>query len=89
MTASSDSGDVSYLMPMNMFTVANLPFGVAPHTWQATAMTGSSIGVKSTVYAAKILARTAYELLTRPDMVAEIIKEFRDANVEYRPLYSE
>lgn len=89
MTASSDSGDVSYLMPMNMFTAANLPFGVAPHTWQATAMTGSSIGVKSTVYAAKILAGTAYELLTRPDMAAEIIKEFRDANVEYRPLYSE
>lgn len=89
MTASTDAGDVSYLMPMNMFTVANLPFGVAPHTWQSTAMTGSTIGAKAALYAAKIIAGTAYELLTQKETTEEIIKEFKDAHVEYTPMYFE
>ena len=89
MTASTDAGDVSYLMPMNMFTVANLPFGVAPHTWQATAMTGSSIGAKAAMYAARIIAGTAYALLTQPDTAAEIIKEFKDDAIEYSPMYTD
>ena len=88
-TASTDAGDVSFQMPMCFFTVANLPFGVAPHTWQATAMSGSSIGAKNALYAARIMAGAAYDLLTQPDVTAEIIKEFKDANVEYSPMYSE
>ena len=88
-TASTDAGDVSYIMPMCFFTVANLPFGVAPHTWQATAMTGTSIGAKNALYAARILAGTAYDLLTQPDTTAEIIKEFKDANVDYSPMYND
>lgn len=88
-TASTDAGDVSYMMPMCFFTVANLPFGVAPHTWQATAMTGSSIGAKSTLHAARILAGTAYDLLTQPETCAAILQEFKDANVQYSPMYQE
>lgn len=89
MTASSDAGDVSYLMPMCAFTTACLPFGAAPHTWQATALTGSSIGVKNVLYAAKILAGIGYDLLTKPEVRAEIQKEFEDAHVEYSPMYAE
>lgn len=89
MTASTDAGDVSYLMPMCFFTVANLPFGVAPHTWQSTAMTGTAIGAKNALYAARIMAGTAYDLLTQPVVTAEIIKEFKDANVEYTPMFNE
>lgn len=89
MTASTDAGDVSYMMPMNMFTAATFPFGVAPHTWQAAAMAGSSIGTKAALYAAKIMAGTAYALLTRPETAAGIIKEFKDGHVEYSPMYFE
>lgn len=35
LTASSDSGDVSQMMPMNLFTAVCWPVGVAPHTWQS------------------------------------------------------
>lgn len=87
MNASSDSGDVSYIMPMNLFTTACWPFGVAPHTWQATVSAGSNFGAKGALYAAKILAGTGYELLTRPEKTAEIIQEFKNANVEYSPMY--
>ena len=89
MTASTDAGDVSYLMPMCFFTVANLPFGVAPHTWQATALTGTSIGAKNALYAARIMAGTAYDLLTQPETTEAIIKEFKDADVDYSPMYHE
>ena len=52
-------------------------------------MSGSSIGAKNALYAARIMAGAAYDLLTQPDVTAEIIKEFKDANVEYSPMYSE
>ena len=87
MKASSDSGDVSYMMPMNLFTVACWPFGVAPHTWQATAASGSSIGAKGALYAAKVIAGTAYKLLTSPETAAEIIQEYKDGQVNYSPMY--
>lgn len=87
--ASSDSGDVSYIMPMNLFTVACWPFGVPPHTWQSAAASGSNFAAKGTLYAAKVLTGTAYELLTKPEKTAEIIKEFKDAKVDYTPMYRE
>ena len=89
MNASSDSGDVSYLMPMNLFTTACFPFGVAPHTWQATASAGSGFGAKGALYAAKVIAGTAYTLLTQPEKAAAIIQEFKDHRPEYTPMYSE
>jgi len=69
--------------------VACWPFGVAPHTWQAAACAGSTIGAKATLYAAKVLAATGYELLTNSAKTEEIIAEFKDANVDYAPMYKE
>ncbi len=89
MKASSDSGDVSYIMPMNLFTTACWPFGVAPHTWQATASAGSNVGAKGALYAAKIIAGTGYELLTNPEKTAEIIEEHKRANPDYVPMYKD
>ena len=34
LNGSSDSGDISQIMPMNMFTTPCWPIGCAPHTWQ-------------------------------------------------------
>jgi len=62
---------------------------VAPHTWQAAACAGGTIGTKAALYAAKVIAATGYELLTNPTKTAEIIKEFKDANVDYTPMYRE
>ena len=89
MNASSDSGDVSYMMPMNLFTTACWPFGVAPHTWQATTSTGSNFGAKGALYAAKVIAGTGYELLTNPEKTQEIIDEFKAGKVEYTPMYKD
>lgn len=90
LTGSSDSGDVSQMMPMNMFTTVCWPIGVAPHTWQASASTGSSLGEKGAFYAAKVMAATAYDLFTKPETTAAIIQEFQEQDTgKYEPMYEE
>lgn len=78
MTASSDSGDVSWIMPMNLFNAATWPIGVPPHSWQATSASGSSVGFKGMLYAAKVLAAVGYDLLNNPARVAEAKAEFEE-----------
>ena len=84
---STDSGDVSMIMPMDLFTTACWPIGVTPHTWQATACGGSSVGKKAALWAAKAIAGIAYELLTDDEARGRIIAEFeaRKPN-DYEPL---
>ena len=73
---SSDSGDVSWIMPMNLFLTACFPLGVAIHSWQATASTGSSIGMKGMIYAAQVLSGMMYDLLNEPSIIASAKEEF-------------
>ena len=88
LTASSDSGGVSQMMPMNLFTAVCWPLGVAPHTWQSCASAGSTIGQKGTFYAAKVIAATAYDLYTQPELRKEIQDEFDAQDREpYAPMY--
>lgn len=89
LTASTDSGDVSYIMPMNLFTTACWPVGIAPHTWQAAAANGSSLGEKGALYAAHVIAGTAYDLYTDSKLVAEIKAEFEERAADYSPMYFE
>ncbi len=76
-TASSDIGDVSWNVPTGHLWAATLVPGVSLHTWQSTACSGTSIGRKGMVVAAKTLALTAVELFQSPGQLAEIDAEFR------------
>ena len=88
LTASSDCGDVSYMMPMCAVNTACWPVGVAPHTWQATAANGTSLGEKGALYAARVLAGIAYDLLTKPEELEKVKAEFKAANDgSYAPMY--
>ena len=90
MTASSDTGDVSYLMPSGLFTTTCWPIGVSPHTWQAAACAGTSIGEKAALYAAKVLAGTGYDLFTEPEHLKKITREFEDRKTEeYEPMLAD
>ena len=90
LNASSDTGDVSMVMPMCMFTTACWPIGVNPHTWQATASGGSTIGQKGALNAAKMVAGIAYDLLTKPEEREKIKAEFEQRRPkEYEPMLGE
>ena len=64
--ASTDAGDVSWVVPSAQFTTATFVPGVGAHTWQAAACAGSSIGRKGMVVAARTLALAGVELLENP-----------------------
>ncbi len=65
-SASSDSGDVSWVVPTAQFTTATFVPGVGAHTWQAAACAGSTIGRKGMLVAARTLALGAVELFESP-----------------------
>ncbi len=77
--ASSDAGDVSWVVPTVTFTTATWVPGTSAHSWQAVAADGMSIGAKGMIVAAKTLAMTAVDLYTDPATVKEARAEFDKA----------
>ena len=65
-SASTDVGDVSWVVPTIGFSTATFVPGVAAHTWQAAASAGTSIGQDGMVVASKALAFTAVDLFSNP-----------------------
>lgn len=77
-SGSSDSGDVSWIMPMNFFLGAAWPLGITNHSWQATAAAGSSLGTKSMMYAARVFTGMMYDLLNDTSLVTSAKAEFME-----------
>ena len=69
---STDVADVSWIAPTIEFNTTQFVVGVPGHSWQHTATSGSTIGHKSTVFAAKIMAATAIDLMTDPQNLANV-----------------
>ncbi|MCL1993238.1 MAG: amidohydrolase [Spirochaetes bacterium] len=77
--ASSDAGDVSWIAPFAMFGAAAFPLGTSPHTWQATASSGSGIGFHAMHFAAKVLAGALVDLYCDPGILQKAKEEFESA----------
>jgi aminobenzoyl-glutamate utilization protein B len=72
---STDVGDVSWVVPTTGFSTVCWVPGTPGHSWQATAAGGTTIGRKGMLLAAKVLAATAYDLYTKPDVIAAAKEE--------------
>ncbi|MBI4893811.1 MAG: amidohydrolase [Acidobacteria bacterium] len=70
-TVSTDVGDVSWVVPVGHMMTATVPPGVPLHSWQSTACVGTEIGRKGMMVAAKALALSAAELMTKPELVKQ------------------
>lgn len=84
---STDVGDVSWVVPTIGFRTATWVPGTPAHSWQAVAAGGMTIGLKGMENASKILALTAVDLLTQPELIARARAEFeqrRGAEFKYR-----
>ena len=75
-SASTDVGDVSWNVPTIGFTTATFVPGVAPHTWQASASAGMSIGPDGMVVASKALALTAIDLFSNAALLQAARADF-------------
>jgi aminobenzoyl-glutamate utilization protein B len=76
MPGSTEVGDVSQITPTAQITTCCWPLGTPGHSWQITASSGSSIGAKGMMMAAKAMALTGIDLLTHPEVLAEAKAEF-------------
>ncbi|NJM07143.1 amidohydrolase [Candidatus Gracilibacteria bacterium] len=77
MPGSTEVGDVSQITPTGQLTTTCWPLGTPAHSWQIVASSGSSIGFKGMLLAAKALALTGLELFTQPALLAEVQAEFK------------
>ena len=72
--SSTDSGDVSWVVPLVSMRAAAWPPGTSSHTWQAVAAGGTSIGAKGMMVAAKTMAMTGIDIFANP-RIAEQAKQ--------------
>jgi aminobenzoyl-glutamate utilization protein B len=81
---STDVGDMSWKVPLSMLWTACFPLGAPVHSWGAVAASGSAIGHKGMIYAAKVMALTALELYRHPEKLAAVRRGF-EASIARRP----
>jgi aminobenzoyl-glutamate utilization protein B len=85
---STDVGDVSWVVPtvgLNVVTAAKATPG---HSWGLVACSGSPLGKRGAITAAKVLAATAFDLFEKPALVSEAKADFnrRKGSVVYRAI---
>ncbi len=82
---SSDVAEVSWITPTVEFSTAQFIVGAPGHSWQHTAASGSTIGHKSSVFAAKTMTATVIDLLTVPQHLIDIKADWsqRMQDLEY------
>jgi len=74
---SSDVADVAWNTPTMQFSTTCFIVGAPGHSWQNVATSGTSIGVKSSLFAAQVMAATVIDLLSEPDLVAAARKDWK------------
>jgi len=74
---STDVADVSWQTPTVEFTTATWVLGTPGHSWQVTAQSGVGLGHKSLIFAAKVMAATAIDLMTNEDLLKKAKDEHK------------
>jgi len=85
---STDVGDVSWVVPTTGFGTACWVPGTPGHSWQAVAAGGTSIARQGMNLAARVLAATAWDLLSNPNIMKQAKEEHtrRLGGKKYNPL---
>lgn len=73
---STDVGDVSWLTPTAQFNTATYTSGSPGHSWQNVSLGKTSIAYKGELFAAKVLAGAAADLMEREDLLLQAREEF-------------
>lgn len=79
---STDSGDVSWNVPLGRFTAATWPVGTPAHSWQAVAASGS-VGIEGALYASKVIGATLYDLLDDESLFEAAREEFEAETADF------
>ena len=79
MGGSTEVADVSWITPTGQISTTCWPLGTPGHSWQTVASSGSSIGAKGMLFAAKAMALAGFDLLTQPELLAAAKADFERA----------
>ncbi|ELZ35324.1 amidohydrolase [Halogeometricum pallidum JCM 14848] len=79
---STDSGDVSWNVPLGRFTAATWVVGTPAHSWQAVAA-GRDLGTVGMAFAAKTIAATLADLLGDDELRARARAEFEERSADH------
>ena len=75
----TDASEYSWFAPLGFFNAALSPsVECSGHNWAVCRLAGSDIGMKTAVTASKVLALTAYDLMTEPELLARAQAENRE-----------
>ena len=81
---SSDIGDMSWYAPCSMLQTATWASRTAAHSWGVVATGRTSIGHKGMMYAAKVMALSAADLVLSPETLAAAQAQF-NASIQETP----
>lgn len=79
-SGSTDVGDVAYAVPTLNFNIATQCLGNVGHTWQNTGQSGSTIGTKGMLTAAKVMALAAIRTREQPEIIEKAKEIVRKQN---------
>lgn len=79
---SSDVGDVSHIVPTLQVRGPGRVKGTPGHHWSVVAASGTSIGEKAAVYAAKLMSQAMYDALIEPGLAERCREEFHRCKAE-------
>lgn len=78
MTASSDVGDVSWVCPTAQISATTMAAGTPGHSWQLVAQGKSPIAHKGMLFAGKVIAGAAIDVLDDPRILQSAKREHRE-----------
>ena len=73
--ASSDVGDVSWVVPTVSLSTPTWPSGTPAHSWQAVAVGKSALAHNGTLLAGQAMAGLAIDLIERPELLEKAKEE--------------
>ena len=74
--ASTDVGDISWVVPVGGLGVASYGYSLPMHSWPVVAATGTTIGTKALMIAAKTITATALDLYTDDELMNKVKAEW-------------
>ncbi len=74
---STDVADVSWQAPTKEFSTTAWVLGTPGHSWQVVAQSGMGLGHKSLIFAAKVMAASAIDLMTNEELLKRAWDEFK------------
>ncbi len=77
-SGSTDVAEVSWLTPTTSLGIASKPVATPGHHWSVVACAGMSIGHKAVITAAKVMAASALDFLTHPEIIVEMHKDWEE-----------